>query len=161
MADVGKGKVPRVQGTAIYMSRTSEGVPPTLLHNLKHNKVLHRQIVFLTVTTAEQPHVPPAERLDVEGLGFGIFRVVALYGFMEDAHVPEMLGTIQFPGLDFPPNDTSFFLGKETIFATKRPGMAIWRERIFAVMSRNARSATLFFKLPPNRVVELGAQIEI
>jgi len=161
MADVGKGTVPRVQGTAIYMSRTSEGVPPTLLHNLKHNKVLHREIVFLTVTTAEQPHVPPAERLHVEGLGFGIFRVVALYGFMEDAHVPELLGTIRFPGLDFPPNDTSFFLGKETIFATKRPGMAIWRERIFAVMSRNARSATLFFKLPPNRVVELGAQIEI
>ena len=161
LTDVGKGKVPRVQGTAIYMSRTSEGVPPTLLHNLKHNKVLHREIVFLTVTTAEQPHVPPAERLEVEGLGFGIFRVVARYGFMEDADVPELLGTIHFPGLDFPPNDTSFFLGKETIFATKRPGMAIWRERIFAVMSRNARSATLFFKLPPNRVVELGAQIEI
>ena len=161
LVDVGQGKVPRVQGTAIYMSRTSEGVPQTLLHNLKHNKVLHRQIVFLTVTTAEQPHVPQEQRLEVEELGYGIFRVVALYGFMEDADVPELLGTIRFPGLDFPPNDTSFFLGKETIFATKRPGMAIWRERIFAVMSRNARSATLFFKLPPNRVVELGAQIEI
>jgi len=161
LVDVGQGKVPRVQGTAIYMSRTSEGVPPTLLHNLKHNKVLHRQIVFLTVITAEQPHVPPEECLEVEELGYGIFRVVARYGFMEEADVPELLGTIRFPGLDFPPNDTSFFLGKETIFATKRPGMAIWRERLFAVMSRNARSATLFFKLPPNRVVELGAQIEI
>jgi KUP system potassium uptake protein len=86
---------------------------------------------------------------------------VARYGFMEDADVPDLLRKIQLPGLHFPPNDTSFFLGKETIFATKRPGMAIWRERIFGVMSRNARSATLFFKLPPNRVVELGAQIEI
>jgi KUP system potassium uptake protein len=161
LVDVGQGKVPRVQGTAIYMSRTSEGVPPTLLHNLKHNKVLHRQIVFLTVLTAEQPHVPWKQRLEVKELGYGIFRVVARYGFMEDADVPELLGTIRFPGLDFPQNDTSFFLGKETIFATKHPGMAIWRERIFAVMSRNARSATLFFKLPPNRVVELGAQIEI
>ncbi len=161
LVDVSQGKVPRVQGTAIYMSRTSEGVPPTLLHNLKHNKVLHRQIVFLTVLTAEQPHVPQEQRLEVEELGYGIFRVVARYGFMEDAHVPELLATIRFHGLDFPPNDTSFFLGKETIFATKRPGMAMWRERIFAVMSRNARSATLFFKLPPNRVVELGAQIEI
>ncbi|HEY6052109.1 MAG TPA: potassium transporter Kup [Thermoanaerobaculia bacterium] len=161
LIDVGRGNVPRVQGTAIYMSRTPEGVPPTLLHNLKHNKVLHRQIVFLTVMTAEQPHVPLEQRLEVADLGYGIFRVVARYGFMEDADVPELLATIRFPGLDFPRNDTSFFLGKETIFATKRPGMAIWRERIFAVMSRNARSATLFFKLPPNRVVELGAQIEI
>jgi len=161
LTNIGSGRMPRVQGTAVYMSRTSDGVPPTLLHNLKHNKVLHREIVFLTVLTAEQPHVAQADRLEVSDLGQGVFRVVARYGFMEDAHIPDLLKRIQFPGLHFPPNDTSFFLGKETIFATKRPGMAIWRERIFGVMSRNARSATLFFKLPPNRVVELGAQIEI
>jgi KUP system potassium uptake protein len=161
IADVRKGTVPRVQGTAIYMSRTADGVPPTLLHNLKHNKVLHRKVVFLTVLTAEQPHVAGSERTKIEDLGEGIFRVVARYGFMEDADVPHLLRTIRVPGLDFPQNDTSFFLGKETIFATHRPGMALWRERLFAVMSRNARSATLFFKLPPNRVVEIGAQIEI
>jgi KUP system potassium uptake protein len=154
-------KIPRVQGTAIYMSRTSDGVPPSLLHNLKHNKVLHKLIVFLTVETQERPRVSRRERLDVTDLGHGIFRVVARYGFMEDADVPELLTRVDQPGLSFPPGDTSFFLGKETIFATKRPGMAMWRERLFAFMSRNARSATLFFNLPPNRVVELGAQIEI
>jgi KUP system potassium uptake protein len=154
-------KIPRVQGTAIYMSRTSDGVPPSLLHNLKHNKVLHRLIVFLTVETQERPRVSRKDRLEVTDLGHGIFRVVARYGFMEDADVPELLNKIEQPGLSFPPGDTSFFLGKETIFATKRPGMAMWRERLFAFMSRNARSATLFFNLPPNRVVELGAQIEI
>jgi KUP system potassium uptake protein len=155
------GKIPRVQGTAIYMSRTSDGVPPSLLHNLKHNKVLHRQIVFLTVETQERPRVSRKDRLDVADLGHGIFRVVARYGFMEDADVPELLTKVDQPGLSFPPGDTSFFLGKETIFATKRPGMAVWRERLFSFMSRNARSATLFFNLPPNRVVELGAQIEL
>jgi len=153
--------IPRVQGTAIYMSRTSDGVPPSLLHNLKHNKVLHRQIVFLTVETQERPRVSRRERIDVADLGHGIYRVVARYGFMEDPDVPELLTKVEAPGLSFPPGDTSFFLGKETIFATKRPGMALWRERLFAFMSRNARSATLFFNLPPNRVVELGAQIEI
>ena len=161
LIDVSRGTIPRVQGTAVYMSRTPEGVPPTLLHNLKHNKVLHRQVAFLTVLTEEQPHVPGLERIEVAGLGQGIFRVVARYGFMEEADVPDLLRAIKYPGLDFPEGDTSFFLGKETIFATRRPGMAIWRERLFAVMSRNARSATLFFNLPPNRVVELGAQIEI
>jgi KUP system potassium uptake protein len=161
LADVRKGTIPRVQGTAIYMSRTADGVPPTLLHNLKHNKVLHKTVVFLTVLTAEQPHVEGLDRLDVGDLGEGIFRVVARYGFMEEADVPQLLRSIHAPGLAFPENDTSFFLGKETIFATRHPGMALWRERIFAVMSRNARSATLFFHLPPNRVVEIGAQIEI
>jgi KUP system potassium uptake protein len=154
-------KIPRVQGTAVYMSRTSDGVPPSLLHNLKHNKVLHKLIVFLTVETQERPRVSRRERIDVTDLGHGIYRVVARYGFMEDADVPELLTKVEAPGLSFPPGDTSFFLGKETIFATKRPGMALWRERLFAFMSRNARSATLFFNLPPNRVVELGAQIEI
>jgi len=154
-------KIQRVQGTAIYMSRTSDGVPPALLHNLKHNKVLHREVVFLTVETQERPRVSRRDRFDVTELGNGICRIVARYGFMEDADVPELLGKVDVAGLSFPPGDTTFFLGKETIFATKKPGMAMWRERLFAFMSRNARSATLFFNLPPNRVVELGAQIEI
>ncbi|MEO8189005.1 MAG: potassium transporter Kup [Acidobacteriota bacterium] len=155
------GRVYRVQGTGVYMSRTENGVPPALLHNFKHNKVLHRTVALLTVITEDRPLVPDVERVKVDDLGNGLFRVVARYGFMEDASVPELLEGIRQPGLEFPPGDTSYFLGKETIFASRRPGMAIWRERLFALMSRNARSATLFFRLPPNRVVELGAQIEI
>ncbi|MCA1580647.1 MAG: potassium transporter Kup [Acidobacteria bacterium] len=155
------GRVYRVQGTGVYMSRTENGVPPALLHNFKHNKVLHKTVALLTVITEDRPHVPESERLAVSDLGNGLFRVVARHGFMEDASVLELLGRVEQSGLEFPPGDTSFFLGKETIFASKRPGMAIWRERLFALMSRNARSATLFFRLPPNRVVELGAQIEI
>ena len=154
-------RVYRVQGTGVYMSRTENGVPPALLHNFKHNKVLHKTVALLTVITEDRPHVPEDERLTVSDLGNGLFRVVARHGFMEDASVLDLLGRIDQPGLEFPPGDTSFFLGKETIFASKRPGMAIWRERLFSLMSRNARSATLFFWLPPNRVVELGAQIEI
>jgi KUP system potassium uptake protein len=151
----------RVQGTAVYMSRTPDGVPPALLHNLKHNKVLHERIVFFTVLTEERPYVRSAERLSVENLGHGFYRVVARYGFMEDLAVPVLLRRLNGPELEFPPGDTTYFLGKETIFASRRRGMAMWRERLFALMSRNSRSATLFFRLPVNRVVELGSQIEI
>jgi KUP system potassium uptake protein len=151
----------RVKGTAVYMSRTPDGVPPALLHNLKHNKVLHERIVFFTVVTEERPYVRSTERMSVEELGHGFYRVIARYGFMEDLAVPVLLKRLNAPGLEFPPGDTSFFLGKETIFASRRRGMAMWRERLFALMSRNARSATLFFRLPVNRVVELGSQIEI
>ena len=154
-------RVYRVQGTGIYMSRTKEGVPAALLHNFKHNKVLHQTVALLTVLTEDRPHVPEEERLSVSDLGAGFFRIVARRGFMEDVSVPDLLERIEQPGLQFPPGDTSFFLGKETIFATRLPGMALWRERLFALMSRNARSATHFFCLPPSRVVELGAQIEI
>ncbi len=155
------GRVYRVQGTGVYMSRTDEGVPAAMLHNFKHNKVLHKTVALLTVLTEDRPRVPEEKRLSVSDLGAGFFRIVARRGFMEDASVPELLERIKQPGLEFPPGDTSFFLGKETIFATRLPGMAMWRERLFALMSRNARSATHFFHLPPNRVVELGAQIEI
>jgi KUP system potassium uptake protein len=151
----------RVPGTAVFMSRTPEGVPAALLHNFKHNKVIHERVVFLTVVTEEKPTTTSDERREVEGLGQGFFRLLIRYGFMEDPDIPEELKTVQAPGLAFPPGDTTFFLGKETILATPRPGMAIWRERLFAAMTRNARSATSFFKLPPNRVVEMGAQIEI
>jgi KUP system potassium uptake protein len=161
LSEAARPALARVPGTAVYMSRTSDGVPPSFLHNLKHNKVLHERIVFLTVATEEQPRVPRTEWLDVTVLGGGIFRVRARCGFMEDADVPDLLRSVKAPGLEFPPDDTSFFLDKETVFATKRPGMALWRERLFSFMSRNARSATLFFHLPPDRVVELGAQIEI
>jgi KUP system potassium uptake protein len=150
-----------VPGTAVFLDRTSGGTPLSLLHNVKHNKVLHEQVVFVTVVTEEVPHVREKERVEVHEIGQGFYRVTLRYGFMEDPDVPRALASIHHPGLEFPPGDTTYFLGKETVFASKKPGMAIWRERIFAIMSRNALSATAFFRLPPNRVVELGAQIEI
>jgi KUP system potassium uptake protein len=160
LKDVDRHPPIRVPGTAIFMTRVDQGVPLPLLHNLKHNKVLHERVVFLTIVTEEVPYVG-RKRTHVESLGSGIHRIILRYGFMEDPDVPAALARIEEPGLVFPENDTTFFLGKETIFATRRPGMAMWRERLFAVMARNASSATLFFKLPPNRVVELGAQIEM
>ncbi|MEO8217381.1 MAG: potassium transporter Kup [Acidobacteriota bacterium] len=155
-------KVPhRVPGVAVFLYRNPEGTPSALLHSLKHYKVLHDTVVFLSVMTEEVPHVSSEERTEITPLGQGIFRLVVRYGFMEDPDIPEVLATIKTDELAFPPADTSYFLGRETLIATKRPGMAIWRERLFAWMNRNARSALLFFRLPANRVVELGAQIEL
>ena len=154
-------KVARVPGTAIYMSRTPDRTPPALLRNLKYNCVLHECIVFLTVLIEDQPRVTETRRVEVGNPGKGIYGVVARYGFLEDANIPKLLAGIDVPGLELSGETPSFFLGKETIFATTRPGMAMWRERLFAFLSRNARSATHFFCLPPDRVVELGAQIEI
>jgi len=152
---------PRVSGTAVFMDRTIDGIPLALLHNLKHNKVLHEKVVLLTIATEEVPYVPDEEQVEARDLGHGIYRVVAKHGFMEYVDVPEMVKSIELPGLSFDPDHTTFFLGRETLLATKRPGMAIWREQLFAWMTRNAQGAALFFRLPPNRVVEVGAQIEL
>ncbi|HEX5829978.1 MAG TPA: potassium transporter Kup [Gemmatimonadaceae bacterium] len=151
----------RVPGTAIFMYSGAKATPPALLHNLKHNKVLHEHVVFLSIRTEEVPTVPPEERAQVEPLGHGLWQVVLRYGFMQDVDIPAALRAIEQDGLAFPPMETTYFLGCETILATKRPGMAIWREHLFVLMARNARPATAFFKLPPNRVVELGAQVEL
>jgi KUP system potassium uptake protein len=152
---------PRVSGTAVFMDRTVDGIPLALLHNLKHNKVLHEKVVLLTIVTEEIPYVPDEEQVQTQELGNGLYRVVARQGFMESVDVPEMVSSIELPGVSFNPDHTTFFLGRETLLATERPGMAIWRERLFAWMTRNAQGAALFFRLPPNRVVELGAQIEL
>ncbi|WP_425485838.1 potassium transporter Kup [Gemmatirosa kalamazoonensis] len=151
----------RVKGTSVFMFGDTKGTPPALLHNLKHNKVLHERVVFLAVVTQEIPQVPPEERVTVEDLGHGFWQVKLRYGFMEEADVPAALAAIERDGLSFKPMDTTFFLGRETLIATKRPGMAVWREKLFALMAQNARPATTFFRLPPNRVVELGAQVEL
>jgi KUP system potassium uptake protein len=161
LESVTKSSPVRVRGTAGFMDRTLGGAPPSLLHNLKHNKVLHDRVVFLTVVTEETPHVSDQKRVDLRDLGQGFYRLIVRYGFMQDPDLPNVLESVTAPGLQFPPGDTTYFLGKETLLATKRPGMAVWREKLFGVMSRNARSATSFFRLPPNRVVELGAQIEM
>jgi KUP system potassium uptake protein len=159
--DVEHNPTVRVPGTAVFLSGTSGRTPPSLLHNVKHNKVLHEQVILLTVVTEEQPWVARAERATVEELGQGFWSVNLRFGFMETPDVPAALRELDVPGLAFPPASTSYYLGKETVLATSRPGMAAWREHLFATMSRNAQPATIYFNLPPNRVVELGAQVEI
>ncbi|HYO57323.1 potassium transporter Kup [Archangium sp.] len=151
----------RVPGTAIFMTGSPEGTPPALLHNLKHNKVLHEQVMLLTIASEEVPHVPPEDRVEVIKLEEGFVRVIARYGFMENPGIPDILKRAREKGLQFNLMGTSFFLGRETLIPSKRPGMAMWREALFAWMSRNARSATAYFRIPPNRVVELGAQVEL
>lgn len=152
----------RVPGTAVYMYSSPAGTPPALLHNLKHNKVLHSRVVFLSVVTDEIPYVEPESRHEVRTLHEGIHVVTLHYGFMEDADVPAALTAIDEAGLRLNRMETSYFLGRETLIASRRgKGMAIWREKLFAMMSNNARSAASFFRLPPNQVVELGAQVEL
>jgi KUP system potassium uptake protein len=151
----------RVPGISAFMYSNPHGVPPALLHNLKHNRVLHDTVIILTVETQEIPRVPVAERLQVEPLDHGFYRVILRYGFMEEPDVPADLARVRLPGLALEPQQVSFFLSRETLLATSRPGMWIWRERLFAWMTRNARPATSYFNLPPNRVVELGMQVEL
>ena len=159
--DVAAKSPARVPGTAVFMYSNPEATPPALLHNLKHNKVLHERVVFLSVATAEVPHVPVERRATLEELGHGCYRLRLVYGFMEEPHVPDALAALRGNGLEFRPMDTTYFLGRETLIPSRRRGMAIWREHLFAMMNRNARTATSFFCLPPNRVVELGAQVEL
>ncbi|MGH7674465.1 MAG: potassium transporter Kup [Gemmatimonadales bacterium] len=151
----------RVPGTAIFMYGSADGTPPALVHNLAHNKVLHERIVFLTVLTEDVPHVPAAERVSVKRLSKGFNQVRARYGFMEDPSIDDILGHCKVRGLDIKIEGTTFFLGRETLIATDRPGMALWRERLFAFMSRNALRATAFFRIPGNQVFEVGAQVEL
>jgi KUP system potassium uptake protein len=151
----------RVAGTAVFMTAQPRGTPPALLHNVRYNKVLHQHVVVLTVSTAQVPHVPVDERLTIQSLGHGVFDVRVRYGFMEDPNVPDALDLAGRSGLHIDLEDVTFFLGRETIIVTKQRGMAIWRERLFVLMARNAVRATAFFRLPPERVVELGVQVEM
>jgi KUP system potassium uptake protein len=153
--------IQRVQGTAIFLTADPEGLPHTLLHNLKHNKVLHERVVLMTLVTEEVPRIADEEQIDIEDLGEGMFRVVARFGFMEDLDVPHALELCEAHGLKFDPMDTTFFLGRETLLCTKGEGMPLWREKIFATMWRSAARAMDSLRIPPNRVVELGTQVEI
>ncbi len=155
------GSASRVPGTAVFMTSTPDGVPHALLHNLKHNKVLHDRVILLTVKIVGQPYWPAHDRAVREELGEGFHRLILRYGFMEDADVPAALREVHNCGADFKMMDTSFFLSRQTLLASDKPGMMIWREKLFAWMLRNAESAMEFFRLPTNRVVELGSQIEI
>jgi KUP system potassium uptake protein len=151
----------RVPGTAVFMTSSASGVPHALLHNLKHNKVLHERVVLLTVRIENVPYVAEEKRLETKDYGAGFFRVLLRYGFMEEINVPAALAQLKDIGPQCRMMDTSFFLARQTLLPSSRPGMAIWREKLFAWMLRNAESAMEFFKLPTNRVVELGSQVEI
>ena len=151
----------RVPGTAVFLTAASEGVPHAMLHNLNHNKVLHERVVLLTVNSRDIPHVANEDRIEIHPLGGDFFRVIVHYGFKDEPDVPKALELAAAKGMKFEMMETSFFLSRQTLIPKVGPGMALWRDRLFAAMSRNATSATSFFKIPANRVVELGTRIEI
>jgi KUP system potassium uptake protein len=152
----------RVGNTAVFMSASADGVPSALLHNLKHNQVLHERVLILTVLVEELPYVDAGNHLQVTDEGHGFYRVVLRYGFMEDVDIPRALSALTCIGAPFDMMNASFFLGRQKLVAsTDKPGMALWRERLFAWMSRSSESAMEFFKIPTNRVVELGSQVQI
>jgi KUP system potassium uptake protein len=151
----------RVPGTAVFMTSSPDGVPHALLHNLKHNKVMHERVILLTVKIGNVPVVEGEKRCAMTDLGQGFHRLVLKYGFMEEPDVPAALANITQCGPVIKMMDTSFFLARQTLLPSSRPGMAIWREHLFSWMLRNAESAMEFFRLPTNRVVELGSQVEI
>ncbi len=158
--DVERRKPPRVSGTAVFMTSEEEGAPVVLLHHFKHNKVLHKQVVLLSIAVEEIPDVPDEERVRVEAYPSGFYRVRAAFGFMETPDVPAVLALCRKEGIVARTSETTYYLGRERLLPTGKEKMARWRKKIFVFMSRNARSATEFFGIPPNRVVELGAQIE-
>jgi KUP system potassium uptake protein len=151
----------RVTGTAVFMTAQPSGTPPALAHNLRYNKILHEHVVVLTVTTTHTPYVPPDQQVQVQSFGLGLYNVRVQYGFMQDPDVPSALLAARDLGVELDLDDLTYFLGRETIIVTRRPGMAVWREQLFVVMARNAVRATAFFHLPPERVVELGVQVEM
>jgi KUP system potassium uptake protein len=151
----------RVPGTAVFLTSTRGRVPHALLHNLKHNKVLHERVVLLTLVTRDIPRVSRADRLKVSELGCNFKQIEAFYGFMEDQDIPALLEECGRQGIPFDMMDTSFFASRETLIPTVAPGMALWREKLFVSMSKNATKATEYFRIPTNRVVELGTQVEL
>lgn len=161
MGDLAADPPQRVPGTAVFMSGNPGGTPPALVHNLAHNKVLHEKVIFLTVITEEVPHIAPTERITVKHLGKGFHEVIARYGFMEDPSIQDVIEHCRQKRLVIQLEGTTFFLGREELISTDRPGMARWRERLFAFMSRNALRATAFFQIPTTQVFEVGAQVEL
>ena len=161
IASIGEYPPTRVPGTAVFMTANPAAVPHALLHSLKHFKALHARNVLLNVETLETPYAERAERVEIRDLGHSFHRVTLRFGFMEDPDVPDALAACAQHGLPFDMMDTTFFLSRETVIATRRPGMARWRDKLFAFLSRNALPATAFFHIPGNRLVELGTQVEI
>ena len=162
LPDLETHRLPRVARTAIFLTGDPHGTPLALLHNIKHNQVVHEQTVFLTLLTSDVPYVSSTERLTVKPLGQGFFRVVARYGFMQVPNVPALLGQLRTAhGLEIDPDRTTYFVGREKLIPSGQSGMARWREILFAFMSQNSHSATTYFRIPPGQVVELGAQVTL
>ena len=161
LQDIARKPPLRVPGTSVFMTGSAEGMPTALLHNLKHNHVLHERVVLLTLLTEEVPHVKASQRLQMAELGSNMSRLTGHHGFMETPDVPKLLEQAKDLGLEFDPMTTTYFLGRETLIPSARPGMARWREWLFAFLSRNAQRATTYFNIPVNRVVELGQEVEI
>jgi KUP system potassium uptake protein len=145
----------------VFLSSTADTIPSALLHNLKHNQVLHDRVLILTVKVEPVPTVDPANRVEATDEGNGFYRVILHYGYMEEVNIPRDLSAVEDCGGAFSMMNTSFFLGRQKIIAGPRPGMALWRERLFAWMLKSSESAMEFFSLPPNRVVELGSQVQL
>ena len=151
-----------VPGTAIFMSGDPEGTPPCLLHNLRHNKIIHKQVFITAIITEEEaPYIDEKRRVEITQLSENIFRIIGRYGFMEMPNINDLLGAARKKGFVFEFEEVTFFLGRETILSSDKPGMARWREALFSFLSRNAERATAFFNIPPTQVVEIGTQIEI
>lgn len=161
LADLALNPPHRVKGTAVFMTSMRRGTPNVLLHHFKHNKVLHRQVVILTIATDDVPGVPEAERIHHKAFGQGIWAVTAHYGFMESPDMRAVLASCRKLGIPIDENDTSFYLGRETLVEGRHKSMPTWRRLLFSFLSKNSRAATDFFGLPPNRVVEIGTQIEL
>ncbi len=161
LKDVANSQPARVPGTAVFLAGNPDGTPAALTHNFKHNKILHKRVVLLTIIIEEVPYVDGDRRVEVTDLGHDFYRVIGRYGFMEEPDVTQILKLCKPFGLKFREMETTFFLSRETIIASGRRGLAHWRKRLFALLARNAQPANAYFRLPPNRVVELGLQVEI
>ena len=161
LPDLETSTLPRVPGTAVFLTGDPGGTPPALLHNIKHNKVVHERTILLTLITEDVPYVAEGERITVKALDQGFCRLVARYGFMEVPNVPSLLQSIRSDRFPIELDQVSYFMGREQLISTGGSGMGRWREALFAYLSRNAQSATIYFRVPPNRVVELGAQVEL
>jgi KUP system potassium uptake protein len=161
LADIGETPLPRVSGTAVFMSSGTGGIPNVLLHHVKHNKVLHKQVVLLSVVTENVPFVVGNTSLTVHELSHGFYRVIARAGFMQQPNVPKILRRCEKQELHVNQADTTYYLGRQTLLTTGKSRMARWRKMLFSFLARNARPPSAFFNLPPNRVVELGLQIEL
>jgi KUP system potassium uptake protein len=161
LADLERHPLGRVRGTAVFMTLSPKGTPPTLLHHVKHNQMLHEHVVLLTIQAADTPVVKPEDRLKIEHLPQGFYRLVAWAGYMETPNVPRIMRMAATLGLPLEPTKTTFYLGRETLLTSGRSKMPRWRKTLFAFMSRNAANPASYFSIPPNRVVELGAQIQL
>jgi KUP system potassium uptake protein len=161
LADIAETPLPRVSGTAVFMTSGTGGIPNVLLHHVKHNKVLHRQVVLLSIATENVPFVVGNQSLSARELGNGFYRVVARVGFMQQPNVPRILSRCERHGLQVNPADTTYYLGRQTLLTSGHARIARWRKILFSFLAKNSRAPTEFFHLPPNRVVELGLQIEL